>query len=96
MRFDELQAKWSWKPIHDCPGRYILYDAERIYSPQELLGDELQLSEFRVDKARDVVVVARLEDGGLISYKRVDGTYLHTLNTVAGFERKLRQLGIDL
>jgi hypothetical protein len=96
MRFDELKAKWNWKPMHHCPGRYILGDADGILSPKDLLGHEIQLSEFRVDKARDIVVVARLGDGGLISYKRIDGMYLHTLNTVAGFERKLLQLGIEL
>jgi hypothetical protein len=96
MRFAELKAKWNWKPIHNCSGRYILCDAEGILSPEDLLGHEVQLSEFRVDKARDIVLVARLGDGGLISYKRLDGTYLHTLNTVAGFERKLLQLGIEL
>jgi hypothetical protein len=61
-----------------------------------LLGQEARLAEFRVARARDIVLVARLTDGGLISYKRADGTYLHTLNTVSGFERKLMQLGIEL
>ena len=32
----------------------------------------------------------------MISYKRDDGSFLHTLNTEEGFERKLKQLGIDL
>jgi hypothetical protein len=49
-----------------------------------------------VPTARDPVVVGRLDQGGLISYQRRDGTYVHTLNTQAGFERKLRQLGIML
>ena len=96
MRFDELKAKWNWKPIHNCPGRYILPGVDGILSPEDLLGHDVQLSEFRVDKAKDIVVVAKLGDGGLISYKRKDGTYLHTLNTVTGFERKLLQLGIEL
>ena len=96
MRFDELKAKWNWKPIHRCPGRYILPSVDGFLSPEDLLGHDVQLSEFRVDKAKDIVVVAKLGDGGLISYKRIDGTYLHTLNTVTGFERKLLQLGIEL
>jgi len=96
MRFDELKGKWNWKPILSCPGRYILPGGDRMLSPEDLLGHEPQLSEFRVDKAKDIVIVAKLEDGGLISYKRIDGTYLHTLNTVTGFERKLLQLGIEL
>ena len=44
--------------------------------------------------AKDTVIVTSFEDGGLISYRKPDGTYLHTLNTREGFERKLRQLGI--
>jgi hypothetical protein len=96
MGFDELKTKLNWKPIRNCPGRYILSGADETLSPEDVLGQEVQLSEFRVAKAKDTVVVARFEDGGLISYKRGDGTYLHTLNTVAGFERKITQLGIEL
>ena len=44
--------------------------------------------------ARDPVIVTPLDDGGLISYRKADGLFLHTLNTREGFERKLRQLGI--
>ena len=96
MRFDELKVKWNWSPIRNCPGRYVLTGVEGTLSPVDLLGSEVQLAEFRVAGARDVVVVAKLKDGGLISYKRADGTYLHTLNTVAGLERKLRQLGVGM
>lgn len=42
--------------------------------------------------ARDFVIVTVLEDGGLISFKRSDGTYLHTLNTPDGFARKRAEL----
>jgi hypothetical protein len=52
--------------------------------------------EFRTDRARDPVVVVKLQDGGIISYKKPDGKYTHTLNTQEGFERKLAQLGISL
>ena len=64
-------------------------------SPQELLVDEIKVKEYRVDSARDVVLVVRLEGGGLISYRREDGSFLHTLNTPEGFMRKLLQLGIE-
>jgi len=40
------------------------------------------------------VIVTPLEDGGLISYRKADGRFLHTLNTREGLDRKLRQLGI--
>ncbi len=96
MGFDELKTGWNWKPIHNCPGRYILCGVDGMLAPGDLFGQEVSLSEFHVDKARDTVVIVKFRDGGLISYKRIDGTYLHTLNTVAGFERKLMQLGIEL
>jgi hypothetical protein len=65
-------------------------------APAELVGTDVPLREFRVPTARDVVVVAPLEDGGLISYKRANGAWVHTLNTAEGFERKLVQLHIAL
>ena len=33
--------------------------------------------------------------GGLISFRKDDGRYVHTLNTEEGFARKCRELGID-
>jgi len=96
MRFAELKSKRNWKPIRACPGRYVLLDGNKTLSPEDLLSHEVEVSEFHVDKAKDIVVVAKLKDGGLISYKKIDGTYLHTLNTSEGFERKLSQLEITL
>ena len=46
------------------------------------------------DDGQDPVIVTPFDDGGLISYRKADGTFLHTLNTREGLERKLRQLGI--
>ena len=96
MSFDELKSKWKWKPIHACPGRYILLGVDDALSPEDLLDHKVEISEFHVDKAKDIVIVAKFKDGGLISYKKSDGTYLHTLNTAEGFERKLSQLNISL
>lgn len=96
MTFDELMKAWDWKPIRNCPGRYVLRGVRSDCSPDNFLGDEVAINEFHTDAARDTVVVAALEDGGVISYKRADGSYLHTLNTPEGFSRKLLQLGINL
>ncbi|HVG20168.1 MAG TPA: hypothetical protein VNI02_14050 [Blastocatellia bacterium] len=96
MSFDDLINKWSWRPIRNCPGRFVLDKAAANISLAELLGEGIEVSEFQVDAAKDAVLVARLNRGGIISYKRKDGSLLHTLNTVEGFERKLRQLGIKL
>ena len=96
MTFDQLLKSWGWKPIRDCPGRYVLHNVKADLSPSDLLGIEVCVSEHRTAAAKDIVLVIPLDAGGLISYKRPDGSFLHTLNTTEGFERKLRQLGIDL
>jgi hypothetical protein len=58
------------------------------------VAPDVAIEEHRVAGARDPVLVARFAEGGLISYRRADGTYVHTLNTRDGLERKLAQLGI--
>ena len=64
--------------------------------PAELVACDVRVTEHVVGTAKDPVVVTRFVDGGLISYRKQGGTYLHTLNSREGFERKLQQLGIDL
>jgi hypothetical protein len=96
MTFDELLVQRDWKPIRNCPGRFILQGVPPDLSPRAVAGGAAELSEFSVEGVRDKVVVARLNEGGVISYKRADGTYLHTLNNAEGFTRKLRELGILL
>ena len=106
MTFEELATRWTWRPIRNCPGRFVLssertdatapagVDPVLALSPQDLAGPDTTLWAFDVPTARDRVIVGRLDGGGLISYQRPDGSYLHTLNTADGFARKLEQLGI--
>src|SRR5689334_9620925 len=95
MTFDEVMKARDWRPIRNCPGRYVL-DGERAdLRPQDILGDGIEVNEFKVEAAKDTVLVVQLDDGGLITYRRDDGSFLHTLNTPAGFRRKLAQLGIE-
>ena len=96
MTFDELVIQRNWKPIRNCPGRFLLVGVRSDLPPEAVVGREIELLKFHVETARDTVVVARLDEGGLISYKRADGTYLHTLNSNEGFSRKILQLGIVL
>lgn len=96
ITFDDLVAKWEMKPIRNCPGRFVICTTDADLSPRELLGSEIEIHAFNVAAARDTILVARLGEGGLISYRRMDGTHLHTLNTAEGFERKLVQLGIEM
>ena len=62
----------------------------------ELLGDNIGWTEYHTKRAKDTVLVSSVEEGGLISYRREDGSFVHTLNTAEGFQRKLLQLGIEL
>lgn len=92
--FEDLEREHAWAPLRGCPGRYILRGGPSPIAPRDLLGEGAELRECRSPLAADPVIVARTEWGGLISYRKADGRYIHTLNTVEGFERKCRQLGI--
>ena len=94
MTISELKSRWSWRPIPNCPGRFVWSAGPSRVSPAQIVPPHVQATEHVVAAAKDPVVVASLEDGGLISYRKTDGTYVHTLNSREGFERKLRQLGI--
>lgn len=96
MSFEELKSKRDWVPIRNCPGRFRLREAVTRVTPEELVGPGCELKEFRVEGGRDPVVAGRFVGGGLISYRKAGGKYLHTLNTEEGFDRKLNQLGIGL
>ena len=61
-----------------------------------LLGSDCHAKTFTSEAAKDTVLIVPLEDGGLISYARADGCFVHTLNTAQGFVRKLSQLRISL
>ena len=92
--FSDLMSRWRWRPLFShCPGRFVLATGPSRISP-EAIAPGTAVSEHVVSAARDPVIVARFDDGGLISYRKHDGTYLHTLNSVEGFTRKLQQLGI--
>jgi hypothetical protein len=94
--FEQLFGEHGWRPIRNCPGRYVLRADRGHLSLADLLGEASHASEYAVASAKDTVLVLGLRDGGgLISYRRADGSLLHTLNTAEGFERKLLQLGIE-
>lgn len=92
--FERLFERWDWGPIRGCPGRYVLRDARKDLRPRDVLGAETGVTEFTVPAAGDGVLVATFAGGGLLSYRRADGSFVHTLNTTEGLRRKLAQLGI--
>jgi hypothetical protein len=96
MTFDAAMKLGRWLPIRDCPGRFVLRAVSPKLSVTDLLGNDAKVLSFRPPMARDCVLLVRLKEGGIISYSRPDGTYLHTLNTEEGLRRKLEQLGIRL
>ena len=92
--FATLERAHHWKPLRDCPGRSVLVD--EFAAPATLVGDDVAIHRFVSAATRDPVDVALFAGGGLLSYARADGSYLHTLNTRDGLRRKLAQLGIDV
>jgi len=94
--YASIAALGSWRPIAHCPGRSIWTGAADV-PPGDLVGIASTVRIFRVASAPDPVHVVAFDDGGgLISYEKADGRFVHTLNTPDGFARKLSQLGIDL
>lgn len=96
MTFEQLQARWPWRPIRNCPGRFVLPKGEGPLTFDVLLGMPCSPRVFSSPGAKDRVFVWPLQGGGLISYEQPDGHFIHTLNTPAGFDRKLNQLEISL
>ena len=94
MTFREISQRWAWRPIPHCPGRYVFAAGACLLTPEDVLAGRTGVTEHVVSAARDPVAVAPFDDGGLISYRKSNGTYLHTLNSPEGFDRKLRQLGL--
>ncbi len=91
--FEDLRGRFPWRPLRGCPGRYVLAGGASASSPAELFG-ALAFHETRSAHAPDRVIVAPVEGGGLISYAKQDGTFIHTLSDAAGFRRKLAVLGL--
>ena len=95
MTFDEIMSRWPWRPIPNCPGRFVLSSGRSSLAPSAIVSSSPGgLIEHAIPAAPDPVIVAEFEDGGLISYRKPDGSFIHTLNTIEGLDRKLRQLGI--
>ena len=91
--YASLVAAGPWRALRYCPGRSVWQGPSGL-TPADLVGADVPVQVFRVAGAPDPVHVVALPDGGLISYARPDGRFVHTLNTPEGFARKLDDLGI--
>ncbi|RMG16681.1 MAG: hypothetical protein D6731_05595 [Planctomycetota bacterium] len=93
VTFAALREAGDWRPLPGCPGRWVL-PGPRAVSPADLVGQGVPVRVHEVPGARDPVHVAVVPGGGLISYARADGRFVHTLNDDEGLRRKLEQLGV--
>ena len=88
-----LQALWcycEWKEIRNCPGRYTVRRRRDLarWPPERLLaaalgGNVPPVSLWRHRSgAKDAIHAVRFAGGGgLLTYARADGAFVHTLNT---------------
>ena len=103
-----LQALWrycEWKEIRDCPGRYTVRRRRDLarWPPERLLAAALGGNVPPVGLWRhgsstsDAIHAVRFAGGGgLLTYARADGTFVHTLNTESGLLRKIAALRVTL
>lgn len=92
----KLLRHLHWRPIPGCPGRFVLTGGATPISPAVLAGVGSATPAVSSPEAHDPVVVQPLSGGGLISYRKPAGTYVHTLCTVSGFRRKLEMLCVEV
>ena len=101
-----LQALWcycEWKEIRNCPGRYTVRRRRDLarWPPERLLaaalgGNVPPVSLWRDrSSSKDAIHAVRFAGGGgLLTYARADGTFVHTFNTESGLLRKIAALRV--
>eukprot|EP00050_Salpingoeca_kvevrii_P017427 m.65038 g.65038 ORF g.65038 m.65038 type:complete len:127 (+) comp7551_c0_seq1:1160-1540(+) len=96
-----LWVLFSWREIRGCPGRFVVSRDADTTTPEELLAaigadESVCASLQRVSSAgRDpIALVAFPGGGGLLTYIKANGNYVHTLNSESGRRRKLLALGL--
>lgn len=102
-----LYQALSWKPIPRCTGRYTSrnHDTVASLSPLQLLQfvgiptEGLARYDITLPGRPDPIVIVAMDTlntSGIIAYQKGDGTFVHTLNAVSGFRRKLNAIGIHV
>jgi len=72
--FEQAFVQWNWKPIRNCPGRFIFAEGRSRLIAEEIAGIKIKTYEFRSEKVPDKVLVAKFNTGGgLISYLKEVG-----------------------
>jgi hypothetical protein len=104
-----LRDLWSWHEIRGCPGRFIVSKLGDDVPPEFIIqrlisasssGEEhssVRTAKFPRTDQDDVFVAVFLDEsgGGLITFCKRDGHFVHTLNEPNGLERKLKGLGLE-
>jgi hypothetical protein len=91
--FEKVFATGDWKPIRNCPGRFQQIGGRSETPVEKLVEGENPVIELSTEIVSDKVLTVEFADGGgIISYVKDDGKFIHTLNTKEGFGRKLDQL----
>ena len=101
----ELQRLWQlhpWKPIGGCDGRFVLRsEVLSACSLQDLCRDwqiatctpVLRCCEAERDEGADAADCVRfVGGGGMLTYAKRNGVFVHTLNTESGLARKLQSM----
>lgn len=95
MKIDDLLKRFQWEKIPNTNGRFTLRQQEPQLSVEAILdSDEVEIKQYPSANPQELIHVAELEDGGLISYQRKDATFIHTLNSQNMFKKKQWELGI--
>jgi len=101
-----LETLWcycEWKEIRNCPGRYTVRRRRDLarWPPERLLaaalgGNVPPVSLWRHGSSTsDAIHAVRFAGGGgLLTYARSDGKFVHTFNTESGLLRKIAALRI--
>ncbi len=95
MTAQDLMTRYRWEQMSNDRGRFVLAAGQGSIATDELLGPDADVRRLASVAGKDVIVLARFEEGGLISYERPDGSVVHTLNTERAFKLKVWEMGFD-
>jgi len=95
MKVEDLLKRFEWEQIPDTNGRFTLRHKDAQVSAESLIDStDVEIKQYPSAHPQELIHIAELEDGGLISYERKDATFIHTLNSLKMFKKKLWELGI--
>jgi hypothetical protein len=89
-----LMAKYAWIQLPDERNRWHL---EQKWSPMtlaELISEPAEIVTHKTTGSSYTIHILRFADGGVITYQKGEANYLHTLNTLSLFKKKLWDLGL--